>query len=74
MKKIPSVLYVFVMLVKHKEQNIEFIVVNPISCTLMDLSELSCLPSHSLNLGYILLLKVRRSGISLPLFQTLLTK
>ena len=29
MKKIPSVLYVFVMLVKHQEQNIDFIVEDP---------------------------------------------
>ena len=39
MKKILSVLYVFVMLIKQQEQNINFIVVSPISRTQMDLSE-----------------------------------
>ena len=47
MKNIPSVLHVFVMLVKHQEQSIKFIVVSPISRTQMDLSECSCFPSHS---------------------------
>ena len=37
MKKISSVLHVFVMLVKHQEQNIEFIVVSPIPHTQMDI-------------------------------------
>ena len=56
-----------------KEQSIKFIVVSPISCNQMDLSEWSSLPSHSLNLGYMLLLKVRRFGDGLPIFQTLTT-
>ena len=38
-EKISSVLYVFVMLVKQQEQNIEFIVVSPIPRTQMDLSK-----------------------------------
>ena len=39
MKNISSVLYVFVMLIKHQEQSIEFIVVSPISRTQMDIFE-----------------------------------
>ena len=38
MKNILSVLYVFVMLSKPKEQSIEFTVVSPISRNQMDLS------------------------------------
>ena len=39
MKKIPSVLYVFFMLIKQQEQNIEFNIISPISHTQMDLYE-----------------------------------
>ena len=44
---------------------------NPISHNQMDLFEWSCLPSHLLNSSYLSLLKVRHSGISLPLFSDL---
>ena len=39
MKKIPSVLYAFVMFVNTKEKSIQFTVVSPISRNQMDLSE-----------------------------------
>ena len=62
------VLYVFVMLTKPKEQSIDFTIVSSISRNQMDLFEWSFLPSHSLNSGYMPLLKMHRSGISLPIF------
>ena len=74
MKNIMSVLYVLVILVKHQEQSIEFTIVIPIFRNQIDLSESYLLPSHLLNSGYMMLLKVHWFGISLPLFRTLPTK
>ena len=68
MKNILSVLYVFVMLVKQQEQNIEFTIVIPISRTQMDISEWYFFPSHSQNTSYKLLLKERWVGGNLTFF------
>ena len=68
MKNISSVLYVFVMLVKQQEQNIEFTIVSPISCNQMDLSNSYFLPSHSLKSGYMILLKEHWVGGNLTFF------